>query len=191
MESYFGKAVTVYHSRLSDNRRAAVYHELLRCDGGRIVIGVRSSVLLPLRNLSLVIVDEEHDTSKADRLGPRYHGRDTAVVLASVCGASAARQRDALRRIVPQCGNRQIRTRRALGTLRRSHAAAGDRVGHAARRQTRRKYSHFNKILLDQIDRTLQRGRQAMLFQNRRDFRRMSSAGIAAGRASAPTATFR
>ena len=147
MESYFGKAVTVYHSRLSDNRRAAVYHELLRCDGGRIVIGVRSSVLLPLRNLSLVIVDEEHDTSfKQTDSAPRYHGRDTAVVLASVCGAKVLLgSATPLRRIVPQCGNRQIRTRRALGTLRRSHAAAGDRVGHAARRQTRRKVLAFQQ----------------------------------------------
>ncbi len=59
MRGYFGDRVVVYHSRLSDNRRAEVYRELLASQGGRLVVGVRSSVLLPLPHLSLVVVDEE------------------------------------------------------------------------------------------------------------------------------------
>jgi len=172
MESYFGKAVTVYHSRLSDNRRAAVYHELLRCDGGRIVIGVRSSVLLPLRNLSLVIVDEEHDTSfKQTDSAPRYHGRDTAVVLASVCGAkvllgSATPCAESFHNAVTGKYGHVVLSER-YGGVTLPQVIVSDTLRAAKRGE---KYSHFNKILLDQIDRTLQRGRQAMLFQNRRGF---------------------
>ncbi len=172
MESYFGKAVTVYHLRLSDNRRAAVYHELLRCDGGRIVIGVRSSVLLPLRNLSLVIVDEEHDTS--------FKQTDSALATTAAtppwCWHPSAAPKccSAARRPCAESFHNAV-------TGKYGHVVLSERYGgvtlpqvivsdtlRAAKRGE--KYSHFNKILLDQIDRTLQRGRQAMLFQNRRGF---------------------
>ena len=88
MRDHFGDAVIVYHSRLTDNRRADVYRRLIGGSGGRLVVGVRSSVLLPLPLLSLVIVDEEHENSfKQADSAPRYHGRDTAVMLAALCGA--------------------------------------------------------------------------------------------------------
>lgn len=90
MRGYFGDRVIVYHSRLTDNRRAEVYRELLVSQGGRLVIGVRSSVLLPLPRLALVVIDEEHENSfKQSDSTPRYQARDTAIVLASFMAPNA------------------------------------------------------------------------------------------------------
>ena len=172
MRKYFGDAVTVYHSRLSDGRRAEVYRSLLRSRGGRIVLGVRSSVLLPLPELSLVIVDEEHETSfKQTDSAPRYHGRDTAVVLASLCGAKTL-----LGSATPS-----VESYFNAATGKYGLVALGERYGGASLPQVavsdtlraRRRgevYGHFNKALLDRIGETLDAGRQAILFQNRRGF---------------------
>lgn len=172
MRRYFGDAVTVYHSGLNDNRRAEVYRNLLESHGGRIVLGVRSSVLLPLPELSLVIVDEEHETSfKQTDSAPRYHGRDTAIVLASLCGAKTL-----LGSATPS-----VESYFNAATGKYGLVALGERYGGAVlpqvavsdtRQAARRgeKYGHFNKALLDRIGETLDAGRQVILFQNRRGF---------------------
>lgn len=71
-----------YHSGLTDSRRAEIWHD---CLSGRlsIVIGTRSSLFLPFKNLGLIVVDEEHDQSYKQQEGPRYQARDVAVVRAS------------------------------------------------------------------------------------------------------------
>lgn len=83
---HFGRKVQVYHSRFSENERVEVWNAVLTADeeSGMIVLGARSSVFLPFKNLGLVIVDEEHETSfKQNEPAPRYHGRDAAIMLAS------------------------------------------------------------------------------------------------------------
>ena len=172
MRDHFGDAVIVYHSRLTDNRRADVYRRLIGGSGGRLVVGVRSSVLLPLPLLSLVIVDEEHENSfKQADSAPRYHGRDTAVMLAALCGAktllgsatpsvesyfNAATGKYGLVTLAERYGGAVLPRVIVSDTLR------------AAKRGEKR--SHFNKVLLDRIGEALQAGSQAILFQNRRGF---------------------
>ena len=63
MERIFGSRVTPYHSKLTNRRRTETYLRLNRSDGGEFVVGVRSSVFLPLKHLQLIVVDEEHDAS--------------------------------------------------------------------------------------------------------------------------------
>ena len=172
MRGYFGDRVVVYHSRLSDNRRAEVYRELLASQGGRLVVGVRSSVLLPLTHLSLVVVDEEHENSfKQADSAPRYQARDTAVVLAGLCGAktllgSATPSMESYYNAL--CGKYVLvaLTERYSG-VSLPQVLLSDTL-RAARRGEKR--SHFNKLLLDRIEEALVRGRQVMLFQNRRGF---------------------
>jgi len=80
----FGDQVGIYHSKFSDAERVEVWQGVAE---GTInfVIGVRSSVLLPFNNLSLIVVDEEHESSyKQFEPAPRYNARDTAVVLANI-----------------------------------------------------------------------------------------------------------
>lgn len=84
----FGSELGVYHSGYSDNERVEIWKNLLKDKGYNIIIGVRSSVFLPFRQLGLVIVDEEHDNSyKQHDPAPRYHARNAAIVLASMHGA--------------------------------------------------------------------------------------------------------
>jgi primosomal protein N' (replication factor Y) len=80
----FGDQVGIYHSKFSDAERVEVWQGVAE---GTInfVIGVRSSILLPFNNLSLIVVDEEHESSyKQFDPAPRYNARDTAVVLANI-----------------------------------------------------------------------------------------------------------
>lgn len=87
MERIFGSRVTPYHSRLTDRQRSETYLRLNRSEGGEFVVGVRSSIFLPLARLQLIIVDEEHDASyKQAEPAPRYHARDCAVMMARIFG---------------------------------------------------------------------------------------------------------
>ena len=88
LQRVFGDKVIIYHSKFSDNERVDIWKKLLESNEPCVVIGARSSLFLPFSNLSLVIVDEEHESSyKQQDPAPRYNGRDLAIVLASMHGA--------------------------------------------------------------------------------------------------------
>ncbi|MCM1036004.1 MAG: primosomal protein N' [Bacteroides sp.] len=88
LQRVFGSKVRIYHSRFSDNERVDIWRGMIDDPSPCVVIGARSAVFLPLSNLGLVIVDEEHDPSyKQADPAPRYNGRDTAIMLASMHGA--------------------------------------------------------------------------------------------------------
>lgn len=172
MERIFGSRVTPYHSKLPARRRTETYLRLNRSEGGEFVVGVRSAIFLPVRNLQLVIVDEEHDASyKQADPAPRYHARDCAVVMARLFGA-----RTLLGSATPS-----LETWLNAAAGKYGRATLGERYGdarppevfvsdtlRAARRGER--HAHFNKLLLDKIAETLARGEQVMLFHNRRGF---------------------
>lgn len=81
-EERFGERVAVLHSGMSDKERAAEWWKIKkeRCD---IVIGARSAIFAPLKNIGLIVVDEEHDSSYKQQESPFYNARDAAVKLAS------------------------------------------------------------------------------------------------------------
>lgn len=88
LQHVFGEKVIIYHSRFTDNERVDIWKKLLQGKEPAVIIGARSAVFLPFKKLGLVIVDEEHDQSyKQFDPAPRYNGRDTAIVLASMHGA--------------------------------------------------------------------------------------------------------
>lgn len=88
LQRVFGDKVIIYHSKFSDNERVDIWKKLLSSREPCVVIGARSSLFLPFSNLSLVIVDEEHESSyKQQDPAPRYNARDVATVLASMHGA--------------------------------------------------------------------------------------------------------
>ncbi len=76
-------AVAVLHSHLSGGERHDEWHKI-HSGRARIVIGARSAVFAPLKNLALIIVDEEHETTYKQEEAPRYHARDVAVVRAKI-----------------------------------------------------------------------------------------------------------
>ena len=87
LKNVFGNKVGVYHSHFNNQERVEVYNNLLKANPGEgfIILGVRSSVFLPYTNLGLIIVDEEHEnTYKQYDPAPRYHARDSSIVLAQL-----------------------------------------------------------------------------------------------------------
>ena len=82
----FGDEVAILHSGLSDDERAEQWHRIKRGDA-RVVVGTRSAVFAPVRDLALLIVDEEQDSSYKQEETPRYHARDVAVMRAKMAGA--------------------------------------------------------------------------------------------------------
>ena len=172
MERIFGSRVTPFHSKLTNRCRTETYLRLNRSEGGEFVVGARSALFLPLKRLQLIIVDEEHDNSyKQSEPTPRYHARDCAVMMArlyggrTLLGSATPSLETWLNARGGKYGMATLTER--YGDARLPRIFVSDTL-RAARRGER--HSHFNKLLLDKIEATLQRGEQVMLFQNRRGF---------------------
>ena len=83
LQVLFSNQVTVYHSKYSGQERTEVWHAVRTgASNAQLIVGARSALFLPFKNLGLILVDEEHETSTNNLiLHPRYHARDTAIVL--------------------------------------------------------------------------------------------------------------
>lgn len=175
LEKHFGLLTGVYHSRFNDNERVEIWKKVAEedpCKGYRLILGVRSSVFLPFRNLGLIIIDEEHDSSyKQQDPSPRYHARDTAIMLAHIHGAktllgSASPSVESYyNAYTGKYGLAELKER--YGNIR-----LPDIIIANTREAYRRKamVSHFTPELLFAIDNALAKGEQVILFQNRRGF---------------------
>jgi len=86
LEKYFGKRVVMWHSKLTKKQKER-YLEMIYAGEVDIVAGARSALFTPLKNLGLIIVDEEHDDSYKSMMKPRYHARDMAVYIGNKMGA--------------------------------------------------------------------------------------------------------
>lgn len=167
VKARFGAAITVYHSRLSDGER---YDEWMRVRQGkvRIAIGARSALFLPFRDLRLVVVDEEHESSYKSETNPKYVTRDVADFMMALRGgkvvlASATPSMEAY--------DRAIHGQYQLVTLtRRAGAGAMPRVITVDMRKELRlgNRSILSGLLEREMTLSLARGRQIILFLNRR-----------------------
>lgn len=84
LQKHFGGHIGVYHSKFSQNERVEIWNRVKKQDL-KVVIGARSSIFLPFKDLSLIICDEEHDTSyKQAEPAPRYNARDSAIYMAGL-----------------------------------------------------------------------------------------------------------
>lgn len=84
LQKHFGSSIGIYHSRFSNNERVEIWNKVKNGEI-QIILGARSSLLLPFRNLGLIILDEEHDASyKQQDPAPRYHARDAAIYYAGL-----------------------------------------------------------------------------------------------------------
>ncbi len=86
---YFGEQIGVYHSKFQKNERVEVWQNVFNQNpkAGKLIVGARSAVFLPFTNLGLIIVDEEHDSSlKQFQPAPRYHARDSAIMMGKMLG---------------------------------------------------------------------------------------------------------
>ncbi|HIO96193.1 MAG TPA: primosomal protein N', partial [Campylobacterales bacterium] len=86
LEKYFGKRIVMWHSKLTKKQKSK-YLEAIYANEVDIVAGARSALFLPLKDLGLIIVDEEHDDSYKSMMKPRYHARDMAIYMGAKVGA--------------------------------------------------------------------------------------------------------
>jgi primosomal protein N' (replication factor Y) len=87
LQKYFGGYITIYHSKFNPNERVEIWNKI-KTGETKVVLGARSSLFLPFKDLGLIIVDEEHDASyKQQEPAPRYHGRDATIYYASLFNA--------------------------------------------------------------------------------------------------------
>jgi primosomal protein N' (replication factor Y) len=170
LRGIFGDKIAVYHSRLGDNERVELWNAALA--GKPLVLGARSALFLPFQNLGLVVVDEEHDYSyKQQDPNPRYQARDAAMYLARLHGAKAL-----LGSATPSLESYHNAATGKYGLVEMPERFGGLRLPHIAvvdakrELQQRKLQSHFTSVLLDELHATLERGEQAILFQNRRGY---------------------
>lgn len=172
ISTYFGDRVVVYHSRVNDRKRAESYRRAAEAHGGTLILGVRSAVFMPVDNLGLLIVDEEHDDSyKQNETAPRYNARDCAVVLGRIHGAavvlgSATPSVESYYNVTE--GKYGVATlMQRYGGVKMPEVIISDTITAVERGE---RTAHFNKVLKDKITEALEAGEQVMLFQNRRGF---------------------
>lgn len=172
MQRVFGDDLLVYHSRFTDAERVEIYRSVLENNAPKVLIGVRSSVFLPLRNLGLVIVDEEHETSyKQQEPAPRYHARSVAIMLAHWQWAKVL-----LGSATPSVESYHNARTGKYGLVRLTERYAGLQLPKITvidlQRQYHRKemYDHFSDPLVERIRQELDKQKQVILFQNRRGY---------------------
>lgn len=176
LQKIFGDRLTVYHSRLTDAEREARYREVQRDEGpgakGRVVIGARSAVFLPVPDISLVIVDEEHEPSyKQAESSPHYHARAAAIVLAKIHGAKVL-----LGTATPSMESYYLAQKGVYGLVSLTERYGGVELPEIKlvnlSRQYERKemYGHFSDPLVARIRDCLSQKKQVILFQNRRGY---------------------
>ncbi|MCL1934001.1 MAG: primosomal protein N' [Candidatus Azobacteroides sp.] len=172
IRKFFGNKVGVYHSRINDNERVEIWNHLLDDSGYQIIIGARSSLFLPFKDLGLIIVDEEHEPSyKQQDPAPRYHARNAAIVLAKMHGAKTL-----LGSATPSIESYFNAQTGKYGYVRLDKRFEEKElptiipVDVKELRRKKKMKSIFSPLLIEKIQETLQAGEQVLLFQNRRGF---------------------
>ena len=172
LRKVFGDRLGVYHSRYTDAERVEVYRKQVSDQPYDIIVGVRSSVLLPFRNLGLVIIDEEHENSfKQTEPAPRYHARNVALVMAKLAGAKTL-----LGTATPSLETyyNAIQGKYAYVSLTTRYGNVAmpeiEVVDIAEEKRKKLMSGPFSPLLLREIREALERKEQVILFQNRRGF---------------------
>ena len=172
LERIFEGRTTTYHSRLTPLRRGETFLRLASSTGGELIVGVRSAIFLPMKRPGLIVVDEEHDANyKQTDPTPRYNARDMAAVMSRIYGA----------KVVLGSATPSLESLYNATTGKYAYVELTERWGEAvlpevivsdtirAVKRNERK-THFNLDLLQNINRSLSAGEQAILFQNRRGY---------------------
>ena len=176
LQSVFGDKLIVYHSRFTDAEREQRYNQITnhqsQITNNFVVLGPRSSVFLPIPEMGLVIVDEEHDPSyKQAEPAPRYHARAAAIVLAKEHGANVL-----LGTATPSMESYFLASKGVYGLVSLMDRYGGVELPDIKlidlKRQYTRKemYGHFSDPLVERIRQTLADNKQVILFQNRRGY---------------------
>ena len=172
LQRVFGNRLGIYHSKYSDAERVEIWQKQLSKNPYDVILGARSAVFLPFQNLGLVIIDEEHETSyKQQDPAPRYHARSAAIMLAQMYGAKVV-----LGTATPSLESYHNAKTGKYGLVELKERYQGIelpeiQVVDVADLQHRKMMAGpFSPLLLAKVREALERGEQAILFQNRRGF---------------------
>jgi primosomal protein N' (replication factor Y) len=171
LELYFGGNIAIYHSKFNNNERIEIWNKI-KSGELKIILGARSALFLPFKNLGLIVIDEEHDPSfKQQDPAPRYNARDAAVFYASLFNAkvlmgsatpslesyyNAQKNKYALVTITERFGGTQLPEMKIIDTK----TVAASRKGKVM----------ISPQLKAEIEATLKNDKQVILFQNRRGY---------------------
>lgn len=171
IKKYFGDKIGVYHSKFNDNERVEIWNKVLN-SSYQIVLGARSAVFLPFKDLKLIVVDEEHESSyKQHEPAPRYQARDAAVFLAHLYQT----------KVVLGSATPSIESFYNAETEKYGLVVLNERFGGvqlpiqetvSIGEETKRKKmtSYFTSVLIDDMATALENKEQIILFQNRRGY---------------------
>ncbi|MFQ6673449.1 MAG: primosomal protein N', partial [Fidelibacterota bacterium] len=168
----FGEKVAIWHSRMTQAQRAWTWRQVCS-DAYSVVVGARSAVFTPLRNVGLIVVDEEQENAyKQESPAPRYHARDVALMRGRLSGA--------LTLLAGATPSLESYYNQAVGKLNymrlnvRYGKAKYPRVHIVNMMEERKELNDFgitlSRLLVEKIRDTLKRGEQVILLQNRRGF---------------------
>lgn len=171
IKQYFGDKIGVYHSKFNDNERVEIWNKVLN-GTYQVVLGARSAVFLPFKDLKLVVVDEEHESSyKQNEPAPRYQARDAAIVMAHLHQA----------KVVLGSATPAVESFYNAQTDKYGFVVLNERFGGvqlplqevvSIAEETKRKKmtSYFTSVLIEDITTALENNEQVILFQNRRGY---------------------
>ena len=170
IKKIFGDQLGVYHSRFSDNERVEIWNGIvngkLKC-----VVGVRSSIFLPFDNLGLIIVDEEHDTSYKQDRPPRYHARNSALMLGRIhhakvlLGSATPSAETYYQSKVDNYGLATLPNRFQESPLPKIHL-----VSLSEERKRKSMRGSVSSSMINAMIESLEKKEQVILFQNRRGY---------------------
>jgi len=168
--SRFGDHVAILHSAFSDSERSDQWRRI-RSGAASVVVGTRSGVFAPMRNLGLIVVDEEHDQSYKQEETPRYNGRDVAIVRAQAAGACVV-----LGSATP-CLESRYNAERGKYTLLELPGRIEERpmprvelIDMRTEFLETRKQATFSRRLLEAVAHRVENGEQSIILLNRRGF---------------------
>jgi len=174
LQSFFGNRVGVYHSRFSLAERTELWYSMMneKLHQYDIILGARSAVFLPFKDLGLIIVDEEHETSyKQKDPSPRYNARDVASKMAQIHKSKLL-----LGSATPSMEMMELVEQKKIGYVvldKRYHDVSMPEIQCADLKVAHKKKKMrgiFTPLLLDAIQDTLRENKQVILFQNRRGY---------------------
>ena len=178
LQAVFGDKLVVYHSKFSNAERVEIYNTIqennseFKIQNSKLILGARSAIFLPFSELGLIIVDEEHEPSyKQQDPAPRYHARSAAIMMAQWYGAKVL-----LGTATPSIESYHNALSGKYGLVEMTERFQGLQLPQITmidlQRQYHRKemYGHVADPLVDRIREELAKGKQVILFQNRRGY---------------------
>ena len=173
LKAVFGNRLGIYHSKYSDAERVEIWKKQLSSNPYDVILGARSAVFLPFHRLGLVIIDEEHEQSfKQQDPAPRYHARSAATVLAQMYAGAKTLLGTATPSMESYYNAKQgkyglVELSRRYKDIQLPSIEVVDMKDLYRRKMVS---GPFSPRLLSAVRGALERGEQAILFQNRRGF---------------------